>query len=297
MSPIPGLVALAAFDFAVVVLVVAIVFTKRSPFVTWSVWLYWLLLAAYPTRFREEYGPAMVQLFRDTARDEYRRGGIRALLAVWLWTLVDFGVSVVRQHRERLVVPAGGESALLRDLGRQWGQAGTAVLSVTTLSVWYLLHLLHLYCRRSLRVWTTLAVVTSCVWVWSLFSSLGTRYHVGRDSVRIVGGSVEVWHLYERGEPVPTKQWHRDQKLVEYVPAFLERLAARPTPWEFSLLGGITGGYTVRADTPFHVGLTCPCTSWRLRFPFVFFPVFFLGGTIYALVRGRVDSRPVVQSA
>jgi hypothetical protein len=84
---------------------------------------------------------------------------------------------------------------------------------------------------------------------------------------------------------------------VEYDPAVLERLAARPTPWEFSLLGGITDGYTVRYDTPAHVGLTCPCTSWRLRFPFVFFPLFFLGGTLYARSRGRADSGPVVQSA
>ena len=99
MSLISRLIVVSAFVYAVVIL--AIVFAKRSPLVVWSVWLYRLLLAAYPAAFREEYGPEMIQVFRDTMRDEHRRRGLWGLLMVWLRTLADFSVSVVRQHREQ----------------------------------------------------------------------------------------------------------------------------------------------------------------------------------------------------
>jgi hypothetical protein len=36
--------------------------------------LYGWLLTAYPKRHREEYGPAMRQVFRDQCRDAWREG-------------------------------------------------------------------------------------------------------------------------------------------------------------------------------------------------------------------------------
>jgi len=135
MSRIPELVVLAAIVYAIVILVVVLV--KLPPFVAWSVWFYRLLLAAYPASFREEYGQAMVQVFRDTAREEYRRRGLRGLVMVWLRTLVDFSVSVVRQHREQAAAaPASSESVLLRDLWQQWRQFATVAISATTFSAW-----------------------------------------------------------------------------------------------------------------------------------------------------------------
>ena len=47
--------------------------------VAFSLWLYRLLLAAYPTAFRQEYGEAMTQLFRDTVLDGYRRRNARLI--------------------------------------------------------------------------------------------------------------------------------------------------------------------------------------------------------------------------
>ena len=47
-----------------------------------SIYLYRLMLAAYPIAFRQEYGEAMAQLFRDTARDAYQRARFSRSLGV-----------------------------------------------------------------------------------------------------------------------------------------------------------------------------------------------------------------------
>lgn len=51
--------------------------------------LYRLLLVAYPPAFRRDYGWSMAQVFRDCCREAARRGGMRAIVALWLLTLRD----------------------------------------------------------------------------------------------------------------------------------------------------------------------------------------------------------------
>jgi uncharacterized protein involved in exopolysaccharide biosynthesis len=51
--------------------------------------LYERLLAAYPRPHREEYGGAMMQLFRDQCRDAWADGQTWGLVALWLRTLPD----------------------------------------------------------------------------------------------------------------------------------------------------------------------------------------------------------------
>src|SRR5579859_602842 len=57
--------------------------------------IYAWLMRLYPSRFREEYGEEILQLFRDRARDEkgfYRR------LRLWLDLVADLAISVPREY-------------------------------------------------------------------------------------------------------------------------------------------------------------------------------------------------------
>jgi hypothetical protein len=66
-----------------------------------SLWVYRLLLAAYPREFRREYGAQMQQVFGDCCRRATRRGGAGGLLGLWSVTLLDFVRSLVEAHLHR----------------------------------------------------------------------------------------------------------------------------------------------------------------------------------------------------
>jgi hypothetical protein len=56
------------------------------------------LLRLYPREHRQEYGPAMLQLFGDQCRAAQSAHGGWGLLGIWLRTMADLTVSVVREH-------------------------------------------------------------------------------------------------------------------------------------------------------------------------------------------------------
>jgi hypothetical protein len=62
-----------------------------------SVRVYRGLLRTYPREFRQEYGEAMVQVFRDLCL----RSGEAGLFRVWGRALLDYAVSLVSEHMER----------------------------------------------------------------------------------------------------------------------------------------------------------------------------------------------------
>jgi hypothetical protein len=62
-----------------------------------SVRVYRGLLRTYPREFRQEYGEAMVQVFRDLCL----RSGGAGLARVWGRALLDYAVSLVSEHMER----------------------------------------------------------------------------------------------------------------------------------------------------------------------------------------------------
>ncbi|HEY7426540.1 MAG TPA: hypothetical protein VH682_20060 [Gemmataceae bacterium] len=305
MSPISELIVVSACVYALVLLVV--VFVKRPPFVVWSVWLYRLLLAAYPTPFREEYGPAMLQVFRDTARAEHRRRGLWGLLVVWLWTLMDFSVSVVRQHREQSAA-VSSESVLLRDLLQRWRQFGSVAFSATAFSAWYGLHLLRLLFWRAVLVWATLTALALGTWIWSfcdLITVVPTGYadvRAGRGTTRVdMGrGFVRIIHIYEVGEPISAEQWWRDHPMpMTNDSVQVESLQAFPKPWElFRFISDFPGVFMLQdgADqkTP---EILRPYREWDLIFPFFPLPVLLLWGTIRAYRRRRTVSSSAMQSA
>ncbi len=66
-----------------------------------SVRFYRLFLVLYPTSFRREYGPHMLQVFRDCSIRTYRRSGPSGMLSLWALTLLDLLRSTVEQHLQR----------------------------------------------------------------------------------------------------------------------------------------------------------------------------------------------------
>ena len=71
--------------------------------------IYAFLLRLYPSRFRETYGAAALQLFRDRSRDER---GFFARLRLWLDLLADFAISLPREYRHRRAALAGAYAGL-----------------------------------------------------------------------------------------------------------------------------------------------------------------------------------------
>jgi len=66
-----------------------------------SVRIYTWLLAAYPERFRTEYGPHMAQVFRDVCRRESLRGGLPGVATLWARTSLDLVRTSVEEHIDR----------------------------------------------------------------------------------------------------------------------------------------------------------------------------------------------------
>lgn len=277
--------------------------------VEYSVSLYRLLLCAYPAAFRHEYGDAMVQLFRDTARDAYRRRGLLGLLAVWLRTLTDFTISVIRQHRDK-PVEVSSESLLLRDLLHKWRRLGTDALFVTVFSAWYVLHLLRLYFRQSALVWATLTAITFGTWFATLFDSFNWLWE-RKTRVDIVGGTVQIVHGYDVGGAIPDEQYLRDGRAwVERNPSLVQRFASPARPWEYSFVSDIPEGTIIQwrtdEDGPARdrrrrnvrqvPALIQPYKIWRLRIPFGFLPAFLLIGTIRVYLRRKASSTAAMQS-
>lgn len=65
--------------------------------------LYRLLLAAYPSEFRQEYGAQMAQVFRDRCREEQERRGRSsiALARVWWETILDLARTAPEEHLQQ----------------------------------------------------------------------------------------------------------------------------------------------------------------------------------------------------
>ena len=71
---------------------------NESSSVTLSIRIYRMLLTAYPSEFRREYGPHMLQLFRDCSLRVYQQGGSTGMFSLWTITLFDFFSTVVKEH-------------------------------------------------------------------------------------------------------------------------------------------------------------------------------------------------------
>lgn len=79
--------------------------------------VYQAFLVVYPAQFRREYGSHMVQLFRDLCRDAQHQRGLIGLAVVWVRTLPDVLVSLLREWtttmQEKASVRMAASMALL----------------------------------------------------------------------------------------------------------------------------------------------------------------------------------------
>ena len=73
----------------------------ENPIIAVSVRVYQALLVLYPTKFQQEYGPHMLQLFRDCCLRTVRQGGTNAMFRLWVMTILDIVQSVVSEHAHK----------------------------------------------------------------------------------------------------------------------------------------------------------------------------------------------------
>ena len=59
-----------------------------------------LLLWAYPSDFRREYGPHMAQVFRDCYRAQAARRRPTAIVRLWMETLIDLVLTAPKERLE-----------------------------------------------------------------------------------------------------------------------------------------------------------------------------------------------------
>lgn len=64
--------------------------------------LYHLLLFVYPRAYRREYGPLMIQAYRDLCRNSYRQKGMVGIVSLWSRLLADLVTSSIEQHLDPL---------------------------------------------------------------------------------------------------------------------------------------------------------------------------------------------------
>jgi hypothetical protein len=101
--------------------------------------VYRQMLAVYPARFRDEYGPHMAQVFRDCCREAFRRR--RWLGVAWLWitALADLGLTAAHEwlgnnrgpshyaHKLGLGLAAGMAGGAAAGLGSRLSMRGIAL--------------------------------------------------------------------------------------------------------------------------------------------------------------------------
>lgn len=71
---------------------------KTNQWIAGSQHLYRWLLRLYPQAYRANYEWEMLHLFTDQCREAYSRGGIPGILFLWLRTVIDLGITIIREH-------------------------------------------------------------------------------------------------------------------------------------------------------------------------------------------------------
>ena len=75
--------------------------TDHPQLVLMSIRIYSLLLVGYPSQFRREYGPHMLQVFRDSCQRAYAVDGLNSMIIFWIQTMTDYFKTVIEENLER----------------------------------------------------------------------------------------------------------------------------------------------------------------------------------------------------
>lgn len=73
----------------------------ENPIIAISAKVYQVLLVAYPTKFRREYGSHMLQVFRDCWLRMFQQSGTHGMLKLWAITFIDLLSSVLAEHLQK----------------------------------------------------------------------------------------------------------------------------------------------------------------------------------------------------
>lgn len=93
-----------------------------------------IILLAYPREFRHEFGPDMVQVFRDCYRAAERTGGPLGVWRLWLHTLLDLIRTAPKEHLEKLGKDGSVMNNLRKDALAFLGCIGIIVIAFLLLT-------------------------------------------------------------------------------------------------------------------------------------------------------------------
>jgi hypothetical protein len=104
------------------------------PLVAISVNVYRFLLAAYPAKFRQEYGEDMLQLFRDCALRAVGQSGSNGMVRLWAVTFLDLIQSLFKEHLQKETNMS--KSTFIRISG--WALVLAGIVFLMAFTGWYL---------------------------------------------------------------------------------------------------------------------------------------------------------------
>ncbi len=73
----------------------------ENPIIAISAKVYQVLLVTYPAKFQQEYGPHMVQVFRDCCLRMFHQSGTNGILKLWAITFIDLISSALAEHLQK----------------------------------------------------------------------------------------------------------------------------------------------------------------------------------------------------
>ncbi|MCI0560609.1 MAG: hypothetical protein MN733_19145 [Nitrososphaera sp.] len=73
----------------------------ENPIVAVSVRVYQALLVAYPTKFQQEYGSHMAQVFRDCCLRAFKQSGTYGMFKLWVITFIDLLRSALAERLQK----------------------------------------------------------------------------------------------------------------------------------------------------------------------------------------------------
>jgi hypothetical protein len=195
--------------------------------------IYRILIFVYPPSHRKEYGPLMVQLFRDLSRDAFRQGGRAGLARFWLRMSFDLLLSACAAHLEAVGEVLMAVNPTLKPV--PWGQVLLVVVpglllayariypplasaALISFALVVFLALAWLALQKRLPAWGLLGLGLLVGWVLLLIvgqvqNELGIRLRLDYNQLQLLV-SAPVWILilllawrYTPGRAIPAWGW------------------------------------------------------------------------------------------
>jgi len=139
------------------------------PIIVFSVKIYKVLLAAYPAKFRMEYGSLMSQVFRDCCLRAFRQNGTKGMLQLWVLTLFDLLRSLIEEYLQKETFMT--KSKFIRLSGWSF-MLGAVAFFVSTLSALVKSNFYDPYMRLNVFVFYNTGLVLA-LWIGTILLAVG----------------------------------------------------------------------------------------------------------------------------